>query len=328
MGCFAFISQTVLDAMMHYYNEHDPFAANWLRKLIAAGLIPAGDVDERSIEDVTANDVAIYTSCHWFAGIGGWPYALRLAGWPDDRPVWTGSAPCQPFSGAGQGGGFADERHLWPAWFWLIRQCQPATIFGEQVSSAAGLAWFGVVSSDLEAAGYAVGAADLCAASVGAPHIRQRLYFVAHADGHDRSTDGRKSNTRANGRHVVAGRGTVGILVDADQQQRDRRGQPRPRGRREFANSGGANVVMGNTQRERFNRQSWRRANNQPANTNAWADIEWLQCTDGKARPTQSGVCPLAHGVPGRVGLLRGYGNAIVPPLAAEFIMAYMEARR
>ena len=48
------------------------------------------------------------------------------------------------------------------------------------------------------------------------------------------------------------------------------------------------------------------------------------QCRDGKARPTQPGLQPLAYGVPGRVGLLRGYGNAIVPQVAAEVIMAYM----
>lgn len=295
---------------MHYYNEHDPFAANWLRKLIAAGLIPAGDVDERSIEDVTANDVAIYTSCHWFAGIGGWPYALRLAGWPDDRPVWTGSAPCQPFSAAGQGRGFADERHLWPAWFWLIRQCRPPAIFGEQVSSAAGIAWLDVVSSDLEAAGYAVGAADLCAASVGAPHIRQRLYWcavgVGDAELYGPPTEWQSGEQEEEGRVQQSKRSGIGVA----------------------SGGRGATCIMGNTRRERCNRQSWRRANNQPANTNAWADIEWLPCADGKARPTQSGVCPLAHGVPGRVGLLRGYGNAIVPPLAAEFIAAYMEARR
>jgi len=108
---------------MNYYNEFDPQAAQWLRNLISAGLIPPGDVDERSIEDVTPNELLGYTQCHFFAGIGGWPLALALAGWPVDKPVWTGSCPCQPFSAAGRGDGFADQRHLWPAWFHLIRHC-------------------------------------------------------------------------------------------------------------------------------------------------------------------------------------------------------------
>jgi DNA (cytosine-5)-methyltransferase 1 len=58
----------------------------------------------------------------------------------------------------------------------------------------------------------------------------------------------------------------------------------------------------------------------------AWSDSVWLPCADGKARRAQSGIHPLAHGVPGRVGLLRGYGNAIVPQVAAEFIKAFLEA--
>ena len=162
------------------YNEIDPFAAAWLRELVAAGSLPAGDVDERDIRDLLPSDLDGYTHVHLFAGIGGWALALGYAGWPDDRPVWTGSCPCQPFSAAGRGGGFADERHLWPAFFHLVGECQPATVFGEQVASKRGLAWLDLVRRDLEGAGYAVGAADLPAASVGAPHVRQRLWWVAH----------------------------------------------------------------------------------------------------------------------------------------------------
>jgi DNA (cytosine-5)-methyltransferase 1 len=165
-----------------YYNEFDPSAAAWLRKLIAAGLIAPGDVDERSIVDVTANDIHGYTQCHLFAGIGGWSLALRLAKWDDSRHVWTGSCPCQPFSCAGKGEGEADERHLWPEFFRLIGQCRPAIVFGEQVASKPGRRWLSGVFADLENVGYAVAGADLCAAGVQAPHIRQRLYWVADAD--------------------------------------------------------------------------------------------------------------------------------------------------
>lgn len=166
--------------MAAYYNEFDPFAAAWLRELIKDGLIADGEVDERSIKEVTAADLADFTQCHFFAGIGGWSFALRLAGWDDTRPVWTGSCPCQPFSAVGQRRGVEDERHLWPVWHPLIRQCRPPVVFGEQVDKAA--VWLDCVFSDMEASGYACAAADLPAASVGARHIRQRIWFVAHSD--------------------------------------------------------------------------------------------------------------------------------------------------
>jgi DNA (cytosine-5)-methyltransferase 1 len=179
--------------MANYYNEFDPNAAEWMRELIKAGLIPDGDVDERDIRDILPEELAGYTQCHFFAGIGGWSQALRLAGWPEDRPVWTGSCPCQPFSAAGRGIGFADERHLWPHWHHLINQCQPPIVFGEQVASKDGLGWLDLVQADLEGSGYATGATDLCAAGIGAPHIRQRLWWVgtrlANANGNG-SLDG------------------------------------------------------------------------------------------------------------------------------------------
>jgi DNA (cytosine-5)-methyltransferase 1 len=152
--------------MTAYYNEHDPHAAAWLRNLIAAGLIAPGVVDERDIRDVLPSELRGYTQCHFFAGIGVWSYALRQAGWPDDRPVWTGSCPCQPFSTSGRGGGFTDERHLWPHWHHLIRECHPRVVFGEQVASADGLAWLDLVSADMEGEGYAFWPVDMCAAGV------------------------------------------------------------------------------------------------------------------------------------------------------------------
>jgi len=168
--------------MTAYYIENDVYAAQWLRNLITAGRIPDGDVDGRSICDVQPSDLTGYTQCHFFAGLGGWPYALQLAARPTDKPVWTGSCPCQPFSQAGKQKGFSDERHLWPEFHRLIAARRPATIFGEQVTSAVAHGWLDLVSTDLENLGYAFGAADLCAAGIGAPHIRQRVFWVGHAE--------------------------------------------------------------------------------------------------------------------------------------------------
>lgn len=179
-----------------YYNEFDPGAAAWLRNLISMGLIADGDVDERSILDVRPDDLRGYTQCHFFAGIGGWSEALRLAGWGDTSPVWTGSPPCQPFSVAGKGLSRDDPRHLAPHFVSLVRACRPAVLFGEQVASsdvfgkapkragkgaaiAPDWAWLDDLSDRLEAAHYAVGASDIPAAGIHAPNIRQRTFFGA-----------------------------------------------------------------------------------------------------------------------------------------------------
>lgn len=200
--------------MAAYYNENDMFAATWLRELIKAGLIAPGDVDTRSIEDVRPDDLRGYVQHHFFAGIGVWSYALRLAGWPDDRPIWTGSCPCQPFSAAGKRGGAEDKRHLWPAWSRLVRECRPDTIIGEQVEGAVRLGWLDLVFGDLEREGYACGAAVFGAHSVGAPHIRQRLYWLA-----DAQRGGRESRPVASegaGAVVSPENGELGRLADAD----------------------------------------------------------------------------------------------------------------
>ncbi|MEQ0205284.1 DNA cytosine methyltransferase [Klebsiella sp. CN_Kp104] len=201
-----------------YYNEIDPFAAQWLRNLIAAGHIAPGEVDERSIEDVTPDDLRGFTQCHFFAGIGVWSHSLRLAGWPDDRPVWTGSCPCQPFSAAGKGDGFADERHLWPHFFHLISERRPQHVFGEQVASGNANTWFDLVQADLEGVGYAFGLVPFTSAGIGAPHIRERAYWVANADS---VISDRRGNVWAPGRDEYSNSGDDVRLADAnhDRQQ-------------------------------------------------------------------------------------------------------------
>ena len=171
--------------MTAYYNEIDPYAAQWLRNLIVAGHIADGDVDERSIVDVHPDDLKGYTQCHFFAGIGGWSYAARLAGWDDSRELWTGSCPCQPFSSAGKQGGFRDQRHLWPEFRRLIKRRKPAVVFGEQVANATD--WIVAVRGDLEDMGYAVGAVPIKALCVGAKHARPRWWLVADAKWNEQS---------------------------------------------------------------------------------------------------------------------------------------------
>src|SRR5262245_25796479 len=313
-----------------YYNEIDPYAAQWLRNLIAAGHIAAGDVDERSILDVRPHDLRAYRQCHFFAGIGGWGYALRLAGWPDDRPVWTGSCPCQPFSAAGKGKAADDERHLWPCWFSLIRECRPAIVFGEQVEAAIGWGWLDVVFSDLEAEGYACGASVLPACSVGAPHIRQRLWFVADDDERGRQIVGTaRIHEDGQSGDDVAGCGADDELADAGGVRWGSRrtdGPAEEAGERESGDVAGCGLGdadgAGLQARESvsLSRGSGRAAI--ATGLDGWFDCEWLSCTDGKARPVEPGTFPLAHGISGRVGRLRAYGNAIVPQVAAEFIRA------
>ena len=107
----------------------------------------------------------------------------------------------QPLSVAGQRKGHADERHLWPAFYSLIAECSPPIVFGEQVASRDGREWLAGVRADLEGVGYACGAADLCAAGLGRPQIRQRLYWVADSsEFRPRSEESRNRATQANGR--------------------------------------------------------------------------------------------------------------------------------
>lgn len=300
---------------MNYYNEIDPKAANWLRELIAGGHIPAGDVDERSITEISPNELSKYTQCHFFSGIGGWPLALELAGWPATRPVWTGSCPCQPFSSAGKQLGAADERHLWPAFFNLIRQCRPKSVFGEQVASAIGKGWLDGVSADLESEGYACGATVLGAHSVGAPHIRQRLYWVADAgNGGCAEPINREFNSTRSGEKEPERCLSPNGLADATDSGAGRPGQAIQNTNRGRGIGGEEAGTWKDGERR------WRLASGSAVGF--WSSAILIPCRDGKARRVEPSIFPLAHGIPGRVGLLRGAGNAIVPQVAAEFVTA------
>ena len=364
--------------MTAYYNEIDLKAAAWLRELIKRNLIAPGDVDERSIEDVKPNDLKGYTQCHFFAGIGVWSYALRQAGWSDDKPIWTGSCPCQPFSSAGKGQGFSDERHLWPAFCWLIGQRHPDTIVGEQVGGKNGETWFDYVSTDLERESYSCGATTFPACSIGSPHLRQRLYWVAEFEplGRRRRSNGDTAG-QSGALQVEGSSSPCGVAnVISDGQHRDKSGpsieeRPSPRSehagklpdgpkrrssiikladdnsnrcdqKRECVTASRGDGVSGNSTVVKLADDDGLRCQGKcgsgekgtpehskisgPAPTNGfWQDVDWLYCRDGKWRPVEPGTFPLAHGFAERVGLLRGFGNAIVAEQAIIFIEACTE---
>lgn len=307
--------------MVHYYNEWDKGAAAWLRELIKQGHIPFGVVDERSITEVKPEDLDGFTQCHFFAGIGGWPLTLRLAGVPEDAPLWTGSPPCQPFSAAGKQLGQFDPRHLAPVFLDLISECRPPVLFGEQVAPAIAKSWMCDLQTHLEGENYAVGFAVLPACSVGAPHKRDRLFFGAHRLAHASGITDNKRREHAQHRRqdeteqTGVGRRDDG-MGDADRErlQRERRDSD-SQGRKgpDFRQAG----LLNGAGTENI-------ATNPP--NGFWSDADWLGCRDGKFRPVEPGTFPLANGIPARVGRLRGYGNAIVPQVAAEFIKAFMRS--
>jgi DNA (cytosine-5)-methyltransferase 1 len=278
-----------------YYNEIDLGARRWLRELMRDGLIPDGFIDNRPIQEVRADELLRegFTQCHFFAGIGGWPLALELAGWPEGRPVWTGSCPCQPFSDSGERMGFADPRHLFPTFRRLIARCQPPVIYGEQVASSLGREWLARVRLEMASLGYATRGADLCSAGVTAPNIRQRLYWVA---------DTTSSRPDSSGQGIEGARWAPELpsveraacgLGNSNDQGREGRG----------LRSGG----------DAGQRTPWA------------SGTVGLKCADGKTRRIKPEIFPLAARLPGDLGLIRGAGNAINPWIAAEFIKATIE---
>lgn len=318
--------------MTVYYNEFDPNAAAWLRQLILNGDIAPGIVDERSITEVQADDLRGFTQVHFFAGIGGWSAALRLANWPDNRPVFTGSCPCQPFSAAGNNKGKKDERHLWPYFYRLISECKPDTVFGEQVEGAIKHGWLDDLQTDLEREGYAVGHCVLGAHSVGAPHIRQRLYWVANANIQHWWKQQQLESGIGEGSWYESGRGgginermadSVSARLEGQLRNGDNGNKPGRVGSDTFGS-----IAKG------------------CGDSGDWSNPDWIYCRDNKYRPIKPGIKPLVDGVYGklvrggdpgepinanetqeaRVMRLKGYGNAINPYTAAAFILASGEA--
>jgi DNA (cytosine-5)-methyltransferase 1 len=321
--------------MTAYYNEIDHNAAVWLRELIKKGLIADGIVDERSIADVRGKDLKGFTQCHFFSGIGIWSHSLRQSGFPDDRPVWTGSCPCQPFSSAGKGKGFEDKRHLWPEFYRLIKECRPDLIFGEQVAGKAGEAWLDLVSADLESQDYAFGAAITAACGFGSPHQRKRLYWVASSTFGLADADLASSpRQREHGREAKAEEGLRGRSADSGEsgdlgdpnsdgcdQGRQCISSSRGDGSSRDGKPDGLADACSEGLEERVGDGGIQREEVEPSQGEAlvgssssldeglcgpvngfWRDADWLGCKDGKWRPVEPGIKPLVDGSASSVG--------------------------
>ena len=190
------------------------------------------EIDGRKVNDSGHYQVIEYATARSYVddGLHGWSTVRSVTPTGQAKPVFNIEVEgdnsyvadgivvhnCQPFSAAGKGKGFDDERHLWPAFFWLISQCRPETVFGEQVASKDGLGWWDVVSADLERADYACGAFDLCAPGVGAFHIRQRLYWVANTDSPGRQWAGQTQSEGWRCHPVPAGGEQADGLADSE----------------------------------------------------------------------------------------------------------------
>jgi DNA (cytosine-5)-methyltransferase 1 len=132
---------------------------------------------------------------------------------------------------------------------------------------------------------------------VGAPHIRQRIYWVALAD-----TDCGSARVSGNAGSEKGQRRTYLDNID---------------GRGCFVNSAcQSESAVGGVPHGSQSKSTG------ASNRNFWDDAEWLTGSDGKSRRFKPGIPMLAHGISNRLGRLRGYGNAIVPQVAAEFIKA------
>ena len=245
---------------------------------------------------------------------------------PDPNPdLICGGFPCQPYSQAGLQKGKADPRHLWPEMFRLIRECRPSWVIGENVI---GITKLGLdeVLNDLENEGYATRTFNIPACATGAPHLRQRLWIIAHADSEsepDGTFDG-------NARQRQLGFGFVAdpksVHGEWPVQKRNSRGKPEKK-------AGDRSSLMADP-KSNFKDGLSRKPDEEPDRRHTRLELECGSNGQSGRRPGPTLADPdstglkqdywsfepevgrLVDGLPNRVPQLRALGNSIIPQIA------------
>jgi len=233
--------------------------------------------------------------------------------------ILTGGFPCQPYSSAGKRKGKDDERHLWPQMLRAIREISPRFVVGENVRGLTnwnGGMVFEEVCAELEAIGYQVAPVIIPACGVGAPHRRDRVWFIAYSinGGHStRSKENKQKNriqsiNRQTIRTWKSNRTSVSSNGDATDSNSQRCQWERKCG------------VIEKTRKNRNER--FRELGN--------IKYQWEKF------PTQSPICGGDDGLPSkldgitfskwRAESIKGYGNAIVPQVAYQIFKAIVNA--
>ena len=263
--------------------------------------------------------------------------------------VLSGGFPCQPFSTAGRRKGTTDDRYLWPEMYRIIGEVRPRWVVGENVPGL--LAWskglvFEQVLLDLEAEGYEAWAVILPVAGIGAPHRRDRIWFIAHAgreaggrweDTADGSIDHGEGAEQGQKTNVVGGLCAAGITADAD-GGKCKTGVGVQDGERKPAIADGCEVDVPNA--DGGGRSKGRGDKNEPENAeqDSGEFASWDVGGAWEDFPTQPPLCSRNDGFPGgldgisfsrwRKESIKGAGNAIVPQIALEIFKVIDKCER
>ena len=357
IGGFALATDRVFGEVEHIFCDNEPFAQEVLKKHWPTARI-YGDIRSLTYSEcylqrpeygkITDKDGTIQKGRENNRGFGKFGQSNSNSAF-----ILTGGFPCQPFSQAGRRRGEEDDRFLWPEMLRVIREFSPLWVIAENVRgllTQGGGVVFERVCTDLEAAGYEVQPLIIPAVAVGAPHRRDRVWFVAHrtsAGGElwrRGSGNSSRSEKRILGRNDSYDTNTTGerresgsspgearqVLHDeriAEKNQQERQGRKRGSGATDVAQNaiskrGGGRVESG---RQVLERESTEAKDARPSWETHWLEVATRLCGVDDGIP---------YGVDGfklskaghRVARLKGLGNAIVPQVAEVIMRAIKEA--